>query len=272
MTALRLQGLAYAFSSAIDDSTYLQGVLILVDCAALPREGILAAGGKTSGRVWCNMSPVNWRHVLAIAFLLLSGAGPLITLSHAEPAARAGNVDSAAMGNRDNSNSATILTPEEWERVDASVARALRWLALQQQSDGSFPTMATGQPGVTSLCMMAFAAHGHLPGVGPYGRHLERAADYVLKCQKENGLVTLIGPDGPRITRHMDHEIGTCAAYNHAISSLALSEVFGMSSPNQTRRLKAAIDRSLSGHAGNATLAEGRSDGSRRLAIHRRYR
>ena len=152
---------------------------------------------------------------------------------------------SAASVGREDSIPASVLTPEEWQRVDASVDRALRWLAIQQQHDGSFPTLATGQPAVTSLCVLAFGAHGHLPGVGTYGHQLERATDYVLSCQKENGLVTLIGPGGPQITRDTEHEIGACAAYNHAISSLTLSEVFGMSPPNQMRRLQAAIDRSL---------------------------
>ncbi len=105
--------------------------------------------------------------------------------------------------------------------------------------------METGQPAVTSLCIMAFIAHGHVPGDGPYGKTLERATDYVLSCQKQNGLVTRLGPDGPRITRLVGREIGGCAAYNHAISSLVLSEVYGMSPPDRTRRLQAAIDKAI---------------------------
>ena len=46
--------------------------------------------------------------------------------------------------------------------------------------------------------MMAFMAHGHVPGKGQYGTRLERATDYVLSCQKQNGLVTKLGPDGPK--------------------------------------------------------------------------
>jgi squalene cyclase len=138
-----------------------------------------------------------------------------------------------------------VLTPAEWNRVDAAVQRALKWLAGQQQSDGSFPTLDTGQPGVTSLCMMAFVAHGHVPQQGPYGERLERAADYVVSCQKENGLVSKLGPDGPRITRRVSHTIGGVATYNHAISSLMLSELYGMSPPERARRLQSAIDNAL---------------------------
>src|SRR4051812_662108 len=48
-----------------------------------------------------------------------------------------------------------VLPETEWRRVDAAVDRALTWVASQQQADGSFPTIEMGQPGVTSLCMMA---------------------------------------------------------------------------------------------------------------------
>src|SRR5262245_2048678 len=64
---------------------------------------------------------------------------------------------------RDNTP-ANVLSAEEWRRVDTAVNRALDWLATQQQPNGSFPTLETGQPGVTCLCMMALISHGHVPG------------------------------------------------------------------------------------------------------------
>jgi hypothetical protein len=72
-----------------------------------------------------------------------------------------------------------------------------------------------------------------------------RASDYVLSCKKPNGLVTLLGPNGPRISRDIYYEIGTCAAYNHAISSLMLSEVYGMSETQRATRINAAIEKSV---------------------------
>jgi hypothetical protein len=141
---------------------------------------------------------------------------------------------------------AAVLSVAEWERVDRAVEKALEWLASQQDADGSFPTIPTGQPAVTSLSMMAFVAHGNTPGEGRYGANLERATDYVASCQKQNGLVALVAPDGPTIDRNVEeHEIGTCAAYNHAISSLMLSEVYGMSSPERARRIEAVVERSV---------------------------
>lgn len=139
-----------------------------------------------------------------------------------------------------------VLTPEEWQRVDVAVDRALRWLASQQQSNGSFPTLDAGQPGVTSLCVMAFIAHGHLPGEGEYGKRLERATDFVLSCQKDNGLLAIVAPDGPQITRAVNHDMGVSAIYNHGISSLMLSEMYGMSGPERAARIEKVVNRSIS--------------------------
>jgi hypothetical protein len=138
-----------------------------------------------------------------------------------------------------------VLAPAEWQRVDAAVSRALAWLAREQRSDGSFPTLESGQPGVTSLCAMAFISHGHLPGEGVYGKRLEQAADYVISCQKENGLLAVVAPDGPEISRQVGHEMGVSAVYNHGISSLMLSELYGMSGKQRAARIEKVISRSL---------------------------
>lgn len=138
-----------------------------------------------------------------------------------------------------------VLSPEEWHRTDAAAARALQWLAAVQQPDGSFPSIDMGQPGVTSLCVLAFMAHGELPGRGRYGQHLERAADYVLSTQKENGLLTVIGPEGPDISRAVAHEIGETASYNHAISALAMSELYGSLEGNRAEQMRSVVAKAL---------------------------
>lgn len=183
------------------------------------------------------------RIFLASSFLLLLAVS---TLAQELPLQTTGaKTVRSSSARATDSTPANVLTPGQWRRVDTAVDRALAWLAKQQQPDGSFATLDSGQPAGTSLCMMAFIAHGHVPGKGLYGTPLERAADYVLSCQKQNGLVTKVGPDGPTINRQTTHEIGSCAAYNHAISSLVLSEVYGMSPPNRARRLEAAIRKAL---------------------------
>jgi hypothetical protein len=191
---------------------------------------------------YASMCPFD-RIFLAGSFVLLLAVPTLAQeLSPQTTGAKAVRPSSARAS---DSTPANVLSPGQWRRVDAAVGRALTWLAKQQQPDGSFATLDSGQPGVTSLCMMAFIAHGHVPGKGQYGTQLERAADYVLSCQKQNGLVTKVGAEGPTIDRQVSHEIGSCAAYNHAISSLVLSEVYGMSPPNRARRLEAAIRKAL---------------------------
>jgi hypothetical protein len=138
-----------------------------------------------------------------------------------------------------------VLTDDEWNQVDAAVERALLWLTAVQQPDGSFPSLETGQPGVTSLCTMAFIAHGNVPGDQRFGPNLDRAIDFVLECQKENGLIARVGNEGPVITRRVNHHMGTTTAYNHAISSLALSELYGMSEPERAARIEDAIEKTL---------------------------
>jgi hypothetical protein len=153
--------------------------------------------------------------------------------------------DVASRAARRDDSPANVLSAAEWERVNRAVDRALGWLSSQQQSDGSFPTLDLGQPGVTCLCTLAFMAHGHLPGEGPYGTQLERATEYALRCQKENGLITLLGPDGPQISRGIDHDTGSAASYNHGISSLTLSELYGTTKLKNADGLQRAIQRSL---------------------------
>jgi hypothetical protein len=138
-----------------------------------------------------------------------------------------------------------VLSADEWRRLDTSIDRALAWLASQQKADGSFPTLDRGQPGVTSFCVLAFMAHGHSPGQGEYGERLDLATNYILACQRESGLINLLGPEGPRIQTAIDPQIGEPAAYSHAISSLALSEMYGMGQPKRAQQLERSINKSL---------------------------
>jgi hypothetical protein len=143
-----------------------------------------------------------------------------------------------------NDTPTDVLSSEESERVDEAVERALVWMVSQQQDDGSFITLQRGQPGVTCLCVMAFMAQGHLPGAGPYGARLEKATEYVLTCQKQNGLICAVTPDIPRLSRGVGG-LGTNTAYNHAISALLLSELYGLGGASQTERMQQAIQKAL---------------------------
>ena len=138
-------------------------------------------------------------------------------------------------------DAADVLAPEQWEQVDRSVDRALAWLAGQQRADGAFPTYQTGQPGVTALCVLAFLSRGHLPGRGPYGRQLDRAIDFVLSTQRDDGLFSHVKPPRAYATCNAAHT----GLYNHAIAGLVLGEVYGMTTGQQHQRIRTAIIKAV---------------------------
>ncbi len=136
---------------------------------------------------------------------------------------------------------ADALSWQKWGQLQKNVDRALAWIASQQNSDGSFPTISPGQPAITSLCVMAFLSRGHQPGFGPYGQQLNRAVDYVLSCQKEDGLISLDSPGAEFVERTASHT----ATYNHAISGLMLGEVYGHVTGQRARNVRKAIAKAI---------------------------
>ena len=115
------------------------------------------------------------------------------------------------------------------------------FLAAQQQPDGSFPTLPYAQPGVTSLCVLAFMAHGHAPGSGPYGERLGTSGEIHRRLPETKR------PDhaGWRRRATDQSESATtksavAGTYDHAISSLTLSELYGM---NPTKSVAAIAKR-----------------------------
>ena len=141
---------------------------------------------------------------------------------------------------------ARVLDKEKWKQVDDSVGRGLIWLATQQQKDGSFKTIDMGQPAITSLCLMAFLAQGESPADGQYQEELAKALDYIIAQQKPNGLIAKTAPNGVPIPRDIQHVgVGEQSAYNHAISGLALAEVYGQCNPEQAERISPVIEKAI---------------------------
>ena len=138
-----------------------------------------------------------------------------------------------------------VLDEQQWKELDQSVERGLKWLATQQEKDGSFPTIEIGQPGVTGLCLMAFMAQGHIPGEGEYGDQLQRALDYIVSCQKHNGVLAAAAPNGERISRAIGHQVGFTSVYNHAVAGLVLSECYAMAGSDQNKQIKPIIQKAL---------------------------
>jgi hypothetical protein len=136
---------------------------------------------------------------------------------------------------------AGALSPEKWRQVEGSVDHALAWMASQQAADGSFPTASIAQPAVTSFCVMAYLSRGYQPGPGPYGRQLEKAIDYVISCQQEDGLICREVPGPVYEFKTPTHT----AAYNHAIAGLMLGEVYGQVSGARAKAARVAIQKAL---------------------------
>ncbi len=136
------------------------------------------------------------------------------------------------------------LTEEEWIAVDASIERAVDWIASTQVRNGSFPSHPSGQPAVTSFGVLAMLAQGEMPE-GERGGQLTRAIDFTINQQKPSGLLAAVGPPGANLSRNVEHRIGQRASYNHAISGLMLTEAYATTNSEQSHRIQTAIERAL---------------------------
>jgi len=113
--------------------------------------------------------------------------------------------------------------------VDRAIDKALAYLAKQQDSKGNFRGNRC-PVAVTSLSTMAFLAKGYTPGTGPYGANIDRGIDFVLSCQKPNGLI-----NGP----------GDRGMYSHGMATLLLSEVSGMVDAKRQARIDRALPKAV---------------------------
>ncbi|MCC5849190.1 MAG: terpene cyclase/mutase family protein [Verrucomicrobia bacterium] len=113
-------------------------------------------------------------------------------------------------------------------QTEASVQRALQWLARVQRSDGSWGKGATGgsgNAGYTGLALLTFLSNGQTPSSADYGRTVTRAIRYLVEDQ---------GPDGKfRSGREV---------YAHPMATYALAEAYTMTNNRLLREplLKAA--------------------------------
>ena len=69
-------------------------------------------------------------------------------------------------------NVTAVAVADELEtQIDASIRRALAWLATQQRPSGAWRADDYGDSrAATSLAIMAFLAGGHVPDEGPFGK------------------------------------------------------------------------------------------------------
>lgn len=168
---------------------------------------------------------------LMLAALLLMG-GSALSRSENPPIRK-----SSARENRP----ALELSVDQWKQLDRTVDNGLAFLATQQETDGSFPTLPHAKPGVTGLCVLAFLSRGHLPNEGPYGRQVQRGIEFVLSQQRTDGLLTIQQVEPALVSHGVSH----AGSYNHGIAGLMLSEVYGATEKDRNESLKRAIVKGL---------------------------
>jgi serine/threonine protein kinase len=110
-------------------------------------------------------------------------------------------------------------------KSEASVDAGLRWLANNQEPDGSWSiakwdgSIDWGDTGVTGLALLAFLGAGHTEKTGKFKNNVLKAVDYLIGKQNAHGA------------------IGSGAGYwgyNHSIAGLSIAEAFGMARVQRT--------------------------------------
>ncbi len=116
----------------------------------------------------------------------------------------------------------------DWEitaESQAALKRGLAWLARNQGPEGNWES---NDLGLVSMGALAFLADGHTPGVGPYGKNVERALGYVIRNAKPSGLLNI--SDAQR------------DMYNHGLATFVLGQAHGMTGD---QRLNRTLERAL---------------------------
>ena len=116
------------------------------------------------------------------------------------------------------------------KKTEAAVIRSLRWLKSVQNADGSWPQ---NKVAMTGLAILAFLAHGEIPGHSPeFGETVQKGIQFLLDNQREDGLFTIRDANN----------------YSHPIATYALCEAFGMTrNPNIRDAADKALDHIVRG-------------------------
>ena len=107
------------------------------------------------------------------------------------------------------------------QRVQTAIDRGLEYMARKQHPDGDW----FSNDAVNALALLAYMGQGQAPGRGPYRDVLERGKRVLLANQRADGF------------------IGGVSMYVHALSTLALAEMYGMDyDPRVEPALRKAVD------------------------------
>jgi prenyltransferase beta subunit len=116
------------------------------------------------------------------------------------------------------------------EASKKATAKALEWLAQQQNSDGSWGDgKYPHNTAVTAFTLLAFLSQGHVPGQGLYGPEVAKGARFLMASSRP-GDGYLVGARGGNM-------------YCHGMAALALAELFGMTGDDEVKPiLERAVD------------------------------
>lgn len=120
------------------------------------------------------------------------------------------------------------------DQLESMYTQGLRFLASNQNPDGSWADRAANSTGITGLTTLAFLAHGEDPNHGLYSANIKSGIDFLIKSQKQNGY------------------IGS-SMYNHGFATLALAESYGTLRDSRLENsLSLAVELILSAQAKNS--------------------
>lgn len=129
-------------------------------------------------------------------------------------------------------DSRDLVTP----RTDQAIQAGLEWLAGRQQADGAFgPEQGFSRyrrnPAVIALCGLALLSSGSTPGRGPYGAHLDRCIELLLRFVTPSGFIA-----------EPNAEYDEQPMYGHGFATMFLAEVYGMT---PRREVRTALHRAV---------------------------
>ncbi|MEI7879918.1 MAG: prenyltransferase/squalene oxidase repeat-containing protein [bacterium] len=157
---------------------------------------------------------------------ILSGpeAGPLTGDSLAPPTTFRNipaGLSFGPYGNRGVVDRASLLEKQKAKKTDTVVLKALRWLKLNQTTDGSWPGQET--TAMTGLALLAYLAHGETTSSPEFGDTVTRGLQSLLKRQDNQGAFSK-------------------NVYAHAIATYAIAEAYTMT---RIMDLKTPLDKAV---------------------------
>lgn len=140
--------------------------------------------------------------ILTLIVLLLPAAAPAQEAEPLPPMDEAGQEDMFLE-----------LTPQSEEAIRAG----LEYLAKTQLPNGAWVSEFGPNVGVNSLVLLAFLATGNVPEQGEYAEVIDRGINWLLARAQPSGLI------------HEQDGASHGPMYEHALATLYLSQIYGMS-------------------------------------------